>query len=123
MGRITGRIVACLLVALAGGGAAAEESPDTVTESLFVLGGSYESGEWVRQSDMLAYMWYLLATAAGHDAADAARHRMTTRLTPAEIAAAQALARHCHATGYWQCGEATAADDLVTTVGAGPESH
>ena len=123
MGRITGRMVACLLVVLVVGGAAAEESFDTVTESLFVLGESYEAGEWVRQSDLLAYMWYLLATAAGHDAADVVRHRMTSRLSPAEIAAVQALARQCHATGYWLCGEATAADDLATTVGAGPESH
>ena len=59
-------------------------------------------------------MWYLLATTAGHAPADSARHRMATRLSPAEIAAAQALARQCHATNYWRCGEATTAEDLAT---------
>ena len=67
----------------------------------------------MRQSDLLAYMWYLLAATAGHDSADPARHRMATRLSPAEIAAAQALARQCHASDYWHCGEASAAEDLA----------
>ena len=105
-----------LLLAVAGGGATAQEpleSLDSLVESLFVLGENYEAGDWVRQSDLLAYMWYLLAATAGHDSADPARHRMATRLSPAEIAAAQALARQCHASDYWHCGEASAAEDLA----------
>ena len=86
---------------------------DSLVESLVVLGENYEAGEWVRQSDLLAYMWYLLAATAGHETADAARHRIARRLSPAEIAAAQALARQCHATDYWRCGETTAAEDLA----------
>ncbi|MGB1872514.1 MAG: SEL1-like repeat protein [Candidatus Puniceispirillaceae bacterium] len=102
-----------LLLAVAGGGATAQEpleSLDSLVESLFVLGENYEAGDWVRQSDLLAYMWYLLAATAGHDTADSARHRMATRLSAAEIAAAQALARQCHATDYWQCGSSDPAD-------------
>ena len=86
----------------------------SLADSLFVLGESYEAGEWVRQSDQLAYMWYLLAATAGHAPAEPARHRMATRLSPAEIAAARALARQCHASDYWRCGEASAAEDLAT---------
>ena len=113
------RITVCLLLPLMmmGGGAAAQESPKTamvsLVESLVVLGENYEAGKWVRQSDLLAYMWYLLAATAGHEPADAARHRLSRRLTAAERAAAQALARQCHATGYWRCGEPTQAEDLA----------
>jgi TPR repeat protein len=106
-----------LLLAVAGGGATAQEpleSLDSLVESLFVLGENYEAGDWVRQSDLLAYMWYLLAATAGHEPADAARHRLSRRLTAAERAAAQALARQCHNTGYRECGEATQAEDLAS---------
>ena len=106
-------VVAALLLTVTGASAAAQEPLDSLVESLFVLGETYEAGEWARQSDLLAYMWDLLAATAGHDSADAARHRMATRLSPAEIAAAQALARQCHASDYWRCGEASAAEDLA----------
>lgn len=102
-------VLAALLLMMTGGGVTAQEP----LESLFVLGENYEAGDWVRQSDLLAYMWYLLAAMAGHDSADPARHQMATRLSPAEIAAAQALAKQCHASDYWHCGEASAAEDLA----------
>ena len=111
-------VVAVGLMAVWAGQATAQDPLDhplnSLVESLVVLGENYEAGDWVRQSDLLAYMWYLLAATAGHKPADAARHRMARRLSPAEIAAAQALARQCHATDYWRCGEATAAEDLAT---------
>ncbi len=106
-------ILAALLLTMTGAGVTAQEPLESLVESLFVLGENYEAGDWVRQSDLLAYMWYLLAATAGHDSADPARHRMATRLSPAEIAAAQALARQCHASDYWHCGEASAAEDLA----------
>ena len=106
-------VLAALLLMMTGGGVAAQEPLESLVESLFVLGENYKAGDWVRQSDLLAYMWYLLAATAGHDSADPARHRMATRLSPAEIAAAQALARQCHASDYWHCGEASAAEDLA----------
>ena len=106
-------VLAALLLTMTGGGVTAQEPLESLVESLFVLGENYEAGDWVRQSDLLAYMWYLLAATAGHDSADPARHRMATRLSPAEIAAAQALARQCHASDYWHCGEASAAEDLA----------
>ena len=129
-------VAAVMLMAAMGAGATAQDQissrwpestqPDSsqpesnqfssLADSLFVLGESYEAGEWVRQSDLLAYMWYLLATTAGYAPADSARHRMATRLSPAEIAAAQALARQCHATNYWRCGETTVAEDLPSIV-------
>ena len=47
-----------------GSHAAAQEPPETVVnslvKSLVVLGENYEAGEWVRRSDLLSYMWYLL---------------------------------------------------------------
>jgi hypothetical protein len=50
--------------------AAAQETPDTAmdsrVESFVILGETYEAGDWVQQSDLLAYMWYLLATSAGY---------------------------------------------------------
>ena len=106
-------ILAALLLTMTGTGVTAQEPLEPLVESLFVLGENYEAGDWVRQSDLLAYMWYLLAATAGHDSADPARHRMATRLSPAKIAAAQALARQCHASDYWHCGEASAAEDLA----------
>ena len=106
-------ILAALLLTMTGTGVTAQEPLESLVESLFVLGENYEAGDWVRQSDLLAYMWYLLAATAGHDSADPARHRMATRLSPAKIAAAQALARQCHASDYWHCGEASAAEDLA----------
>ena len=106
-------VLAALLLMMTGGGVTAQEPLESLVESLFVLGENDEAGDWVRQSDLLAYMWYLLAATAGHDSADPARHRMATRLSPAEIAAAQALARQCHASDYWHCGEASAAEDLA----------
>ena len=107
-------ILAALLLTMTGTGVTAQEPLESLVESLFVLGENYEAGDWVRHSDLLAYMWYLLAATAGHDSADPARHRMATRLSPAEIAAAQALARQCHNTGYRECGEATQAEDLAS---------
>jgi len=106
-------ILAALLLTMTGAGVTAQDPLESLVESLFMLGENYEAGDWVRQSDLLAYMWYLLAATAGHDSADPARHRMATRLSPAEIAAAQALARQCHASDYWHCGEASAAEDLA----------
>ena len=106
-------VLTVLILTMTGASAAAQEPSDSFVESLFVLGETYEAGEWVRQSDLLAYMWYLLATTAGHGLADPARHRMATRLSPAEIAAAQELARQCHTSEYWRCGEATTAEDLA----------
>ena len=110
-------VVAVVLMVVWAGQATAQDPLDhplnSLVESLVVLGENYDSGDWVRQSDLLAYMWYLLAATAGYEPVDAARHRMARRLSPAEIAAAQALARQCHATDYWRCGETTAAEDLA----------
>ena len=100
-------VLAALLLTMTGAGVTAQEPLESLVESLFVLGENYEAGDWVRQSDLLAYMWYLLAANAGHDRADAARRRLARRLSPAEIAAAQALARQ----DYHLCGEPTQAED------------
>ena len=111
-------LFAALWTGTAGTHAAAQETPDTamdsLVESFVILGENYEAGDWVQQSDLLAYMWYLLATTAGYGPADTARHRLSQRLTAAERAAAQALARQCHNTGYRECGEATQAEDLAS---------
>ena len=72
---------------------------------LFILGQNRESGEWVRPSLVQAYMWYLLATAAGHGQAAAARERIAIGMTAEQITSAWSRAGHCLASGYLYCDD------------------
>jgi TPR repeat protein len=57
----------------------------------------YDQGEGVPQNDMRAYMWYSLAAERSTDASDTyaadRRDNVFSRMTPAQIAEAQKLAR------------------------------
>ena len=71
------------------------------------LGVLYRSGHGVPQDDMRAYMWFSLAAAhlTGNlqkPAADS-RDKITSLLTPAQIAEAQQLVRRCQAQQFKGC--------------------
>ena len=72
---------------------------------LFILGQNRESGEWVRPNLVQAYMWYLLATTAGHDQASAARARISPGMTAEQITSAWSRAGRCLASGYLYCDD------------------
>jgi hypothetical protein len=63
----------------------------------------YAVGLGVDQSNALAYMWYDISIANGGLNATGGRDRIANRMTPAEISAAQAMARSCVQTGYDAC--------------------
>jgi uncharacterized protein len=58
-----------------------------------VLGGMYERGNGVPQDYVLAHMWLNLAAAQGNEGAATLRNLVATKMTPAQIAEAQKLAR------------------------------
>ncbi len=58
-----------------------------------VLGVMYEYGEGVPQDDVQARMWLNLAAAQGDELARINRDRLAERMTPAQLAEAQRLAR------------------------------
>jgi hypothetical protein len=57
------------------------------------LGLRYEEGEGVPQNYVLAHMWYTLATAQKLKIAADLRDDLAKKMTPAQIAEAQKLAR------------------------------
>lgn len=67
------------------------------------LGFMYENGNDVLQDNVLAHMWYNLASANG--LVDAGKHRneIASKMTLADISEAQRRARVCMATNYQDC--------------------
>ena len=57
------------------------------------LGVFYDNGLGVPQDKVRAYMWFNLSAAQGRDGAAAFRDLIARRMTPAQIAEAQRLAR------------------------------
>ena len=57
------------------------------------LGVFYDNGLGVPQDKVRAYMWFNLSAAQGRDGAAAFRDLIARRMTPAQIAEAQKLAR------------------------------
>jgi uncharacterized protein len=57
------------------------------------LGFMYEHGRGVTQDFIQAYMWYNLSAARGEKRALASRNQLAKQMTPAQVAAAQQLAR------------------------------
>ena len=83
-------------------------------EAQFHLGTMYEDGHGVPQDYIRAHMWYNLGTALAHndskaviemgrDTIAAARDSIAAKMSPAQIAEAQAMARKCEATNFKQC--------------------
>jgi uncharacterized protein len=59
----------------------------------FMLGSMYVAGYGVQEDLIRAYMWANLSSAQGYEPAIAARDILEKRMTPAQIAEAQKLAR------------------------------
>jgi TPR repeat protein len=59
----------------------------------YTLGVFYDNGLGVPQDKVTAYMWLNLSAAQGRDGAAAFRDLIARRMTPAQIAEAQKLAR------------------------------
>lgn len=71
------------------------------------LGLMYATGEGVLQDNKKAHMWYNIALSNGNDWADDNFKRLTegifSRMTPADIAKAEDMARQCLASNYQDC--------------------
>jgi len=72
-------------------------------EAQFYLALMYAKGKGVPQNDVLAHMWWNIAGANGHTKGAELRDTIETRMTPEQIAEAQALARRCMASDYQDC--------------------
>ena len=63
------------------------------TKAQFKLGAMYFMGRGVPQDDVQAHMWLNLAAAPGHELPRKIRDNLAEKMTPAQLAEAQRLAR------------------------------
>ena len=68
------------------------------------LGVMYSNGNSVLQNNVMAHMWYNIASANGNEKAGEWRDEIGEKMTPADISKAQAMARECMSSGYTKCG-------------------
>lgn len=68
------------------------------------LGGMYYKGQGVPQSNVMAHMWYNIASANGHPEAGEYRDERADEMTSADISKAQAMAVECMNSDYENCG-------------------
>lgn len=64
-----------------------------VAHARYTLGIMYDQGKGVPQDNVLAHMWFNLGAAGGDGPAKNGRDRVSSRMTSAQIARAQKLAR------------------------------
>ena len=64
----------------------------------------YELGKGVLQDNVMAHMWYNIASANGNSKAGDYRDERAGLMTQADISKAQAKARECMNSGYKKCG-------------------
>ncbi len=62
-------------------------------EAQSILGSMYADGKVVRKDFVLAHLWWNLAAAQGEKRAPKRRDRLAKKMTPAQVADAQRLAR------------------------------
>ena len=67
------------------------------------LGLMYATGQGVPQDYVRAHMWFNLSASTGDEDAIKGRDIFAKRMTPADISAAQKLARECVAKNYKGC--------------------
>ena len=72
-------------------------------DAQFFLGVMYENGWGVLQDNVYAHMWFNIAASLGYKSAVKERDRVAKRMTPADISAAQKLARECVRKKYKGC--------------------
>ena len=65
----------------------------SIANAQLCLGSMYATGKGVPQDYVRAHMWFNLSAAQGNENAENARDNIAKRLTPAQIAEAQKLAR------------------------------
>jgi TPR repeat protein len=87
------------------------------------LGEKYALGQGVQQNNVTALMWFNLAVGQGADYAAGHRNLVVEKMTSAQIAEAQELARRCAVSSYKQCGEpgSNQPNSLGTSVPMQPE--
>ena len=68
------------------------------------LGFMYEKGQGVLQDNATAHMWYNVGAANGNELGGTNRDNLASKMTPAAIEKAQAMARECMNSGYTKCG-------------------
>jgi TPR repeat protein len=69
------------------------------------LGYMYGQGKGVLQSNVMAHMWYNIASANGYDKAGEWRDERASLMTSADISKAQAMASECMGSDYKNCGQ------------------
>ena len=67
------------------------------------LGIMYQHGQGVPQSNIRAYMWFNSSAARGNRTAPELRDGIAQRMTPAQIAEAQKLAKQCFQSRFKNC--------------------
>jgi len=67
------------------------------------LGVMYANGQGVIQDNFYAHMWFNIAVSSGIKDAVPGRDAVSKRVTPADISAAQKLARECVRKKYKGC--------------------
>ena len=74
-----------------------------VTFAQYNVGQMYHKGEGVPQDYVRAHMWLNLSASTGYEKAVKIRDIVAKKMTPADISAAQKLARECFAKNYEGC--------------------
>jgi TPR repeat protein len=67
------------------------------------LGVMYRDGQGVLQDNVYAHMWWNLAASNGNENGGELRDIVAKKMTPADISAAQDLARECVGKNYKGC--------------------
>lgn len=68
------------------------------------LGWLYSSGDGVARDDILAHMWFNIASINGNKKADQYREQVEFDMWPDEISMAKAIAMKCIKSDYMNCG-------------------
>ncbi len=70
----------------------------------YYLGVMYDNGKGVLQDNIMAHMWYNIASANGDDLGGKSRDGIAKEMTSEDISKATALARECMSSNYKKCG-------------------
>ena len=76
---------------------------EDVTKSQYSLGAMYANGHGVPQDNIRALKWINIAASRGDEKALRLKDAVAKRMTPAQIAEAQKLARECISKKYKGC--------------------
>ncbi len=74
-----------------------------IANAQYNLGLMYFHGQGVLQDNVYVHMWWNIAATSGYETASENRDIVAERMTPADISAAQKLARECVREKYKGC--------------------